>query len=74
MLTIKDKVEAVVAGVVGAIILVAALGGVDSVLDLPDVHFSSQTGECVRVVNYAESDDYNCYEMPKKYNKVWVLE
>lgn len=72
MLTIKDKVEAVVAGVVGAIILVTALGGVDSVLDLPDVHFSVTTEQCVKVLNYAEGDMYSCDNMPERYNHVWV--
>jgi len=72
MLTIKDKVEAVVAGLVGAIVLGVAVNYVDSVLDQPDVHFSNSTGECVKVLNYAEGDLYSCDDMPKRYNHVWV--
>ena len=72
MLTIKDKVEAVVAGLVGAIVLVVAVSYVDSVLDLPDVHFSVTTEQCVKVLNYAEGDLYSCDDMPKRYNHVWV--
>ena len=73
MLTIKDKVEAVVAGLVGAIVLGVAVNYVDSVLDQPDVHFSNSTGECVKVLNYAEGDLYSCDDLPKRYNHVWVL-
>lgn len=72
MLTIKDKVEAVVAGLVGAIVLVVAVSYVDSVLDQPDVHFSVTTEQCVKVLNYAEGDLYSCDDMPKRYNHVWV--
>ena len=72
MLTIKDKVEAVVAALVGAIVLGVAVNYVDSVLDQPDVHFSNSTGECVKVLNYAEGDLYSCDDMPKRYNHVWV--
>jgi len=73
MLTIKDKVEAVVGGLVGAIVLGVAVNYVDSVLDQPDVHFSNSTGECVKVLNYAEGDLYSCDDLPKRYNHVWVL-
>jgi len=72
MLTIKDKVEAVVGGLVGAIVLGVAVNYVESVLDQPDVHFSNSTGECVKVLNYAEGDLYSCDDMPKRYNHVWV--
>ena len=73
MLTIKDKVEAIVAGLVGAIVLVVAVNYLESVLDQPDVHFSNSTGECVKVLNYAENDLYSCDNLPKRYNHVWVL-
>ncbi len=73
MLTIKDKVEAVVGGLVGAIVLGVAVNYVESVLDQPDVHFSNSTGECVKVLNYAEGDLYSCDDLPKRYNHVWVL-
>ena len=73
MLTIKDKVEAIVAGLVGVIVLVVAVNYLESVLDQPDVHFSNSTGECVKVLNYAENDLYSCDNLPKRYNHVWVL-
>lgn len=71
---IRDKTEALIFGLIAAVCLVVGVNHANGVLDQPDVHVSSQTGECVRVINYAESDDYNCYEMPNRYNKVWVLE
>jgi len=73
MLTIKDKVKAVVAGLFGAIVLSVVVNYVDSILDQPDVHFSNSTGECVKVINYAENDRYSCDDLPKRYNHVWVL-
>ena len=73
MLTIKDKVESIVAGLVGVIVLVVAVNYLESVLDQPDVHFSNSTGECVKVLNYAENDLYSCDNLPKRYNHVWVL-
>ena len=38
---------------------------------IPDVHVSYSTGECVRVINYADTD-YSCENQPQKYNHVWV--
>ena len=72
MLTIKDKVKAVVAGLFGAIVLSVVVNCVDSILDQPDVHFSNSTGECVKVINYGD-DEYSCDNIPKRYNHVWVL-
>ena len=43
-----------------------------SAADMPDVHFSNSTGECVRVINYDPRFDYNCNNYPEKYNHVWV--
>ncbi len=72
MLTIKDKVEAFVAGLVGAIVMVVAVNSLESVLDQPDVHFSVTTERCIKVLNYVEGDIYSCDNMPKRYNHVWV--
>jgi hypothetical protein len=70
--TQEDILRAFVVGLFGAIVLVVAVSCVDSVLDQPDVHFSNSTGECVKVLNYAEGDLYSCDNMPKRYNHVWV--
>jgi hypothetical protein len=43
-----------------------------AVIDMPDVHVSNMTGECVKVINYAENDSYTCEVLPTKYNHVWV--
>lgn len=43
----------------------------DSALNLPDVHVSHSTGECVEVINYSDTD-YTCDNYPEKYNHVWV--
>mgnify|MGYP000044037596 FL=1 len=45
---------------------------VSGVIDMPDVHVSNMTGECVKVINYAENDNYTCEVLPTKYNQVWV--
>ena len=40
--------------------------------NIPDVHVSHSTGECVEVINYDERFDYNCKNYPSQYNHVWV--
>jgi len=39
---------------------------------LPDVWYSYSTGECVKVLNYIESDEYSCENLPNKFHHVWV--
>lgn len=39
---------------------------------LPDVWYSYSTNECVKVLNYAEGDNYSCENLPPKYHHVWV--
>lgn len=39
--------------------------------DMPDVHISYSTKECVEVVNYGDTN-YTCENYPQKYNHVWV--
>lgn len=43
-----------------------------NVAQMPDVHFSNSTGDCVRVINYDERFNYTCENYPDKYNHVWV--
>ena len=69
MLTTYEKMAVVIIG------LLIAVGAnlVMEMLDMPDVHMSNTTGECVKVLNYAEGDRYSCDNLPKRYNHVWVL-
>jgi len=39
---------------------------------IPEVQMSHSTGECVKVINYKESDNYTCENLPSRYNHVWV--
>ena len=68
-----EKFTAITWGLAGALLLALLVDTVDTVLDRPDVHYSNSTGECVKVLNYAEDDLYSCDNLPSKYNKVWVL-
>jgi len=43
-----------------------------SAVELPDVWFSYSTGECVKVLNYVEDDQYSCENLPEKFYHVWV--
>jgi len=43
-----------------------------SAAELPDVWFSHSTGECVKVLNYVEADQYSCENLPEKFHHVWV--
>jgi len=44
----------------------------NNALDMPTVESSNATGECVEVINYAEGDDYDCDNLPERYNHRWV--
>lgn len=68
-----EKFSAITWGLAGAILITFCANAAQTVLDRPDVHYSNSTGECVRVLNYAENDRYSCDNLPSKYNKVWVL-
>ncbi len=57
-----------------AVTLIATAGlvwAVDYTFSLPDVHMSHETGECVEVVNYADTN-WSCENMPNKFHHVWV--
>ena len=38
---------------------------------MPDVYVSYETNQCVKVVNYADTN-YTCENYPRKFNHVWV--
>lgn len=48
----------------------------DLALTGSDVMVSHSTGACVEVVNYDgiffDAGDYNCENLPPKYNHIWV--
>tara|TARA_B100000035_G_C20908388_1_gene512717 strand:+ start:196 stop:402 length:207 start_codon:yes stop_codon:yes gene_type:complete len=39
---------------------------------LPDVYFSHSTGDCVKVENFAEGDNYSCEKLPNRYYHVYT--
>ena len=45
---------------------------VNAALSIPDVQVSYSTDKCVKVINYAEGDNYTCDNMPTKFNHVWA--
>lgn len=55
-----------------ALVFVATFFMLDKMFSIPDVHFSYSTDECVKVLNYAEGDNYSCENLPSKFNHVWV--
>lgn len=61
-------IGAVAAGAAAALFISVCL---DS-LEMPDVWYSYSSGECVKVLNYAEDDNYSCENLPRKFNHVWV--
>ena len=56
----------------GALAGILFMSGFMYSLNLPEVQMSHSTGECVKVINYVESDEYTCDDLPKKYHHVWV--
>tara|TARA_E500000178_G_C17029047_1_gene759555 strand:- start:2904 stop:3143 length:240 start_codon:yes stop_codon:yes gene_type:complete len=55
-----------------AILSVGFFYAVSVTANMPDVHVSHSTNECVEVINYTEEKLFSCENMPTKYNKVWV--
>jgi hypothetical protein len=56
---------------IGSLIFVLSYAVLSSA-ELPDVWFSYSTGDCVKVLNYAEGDTYSCENMPPRYYHVWT--
>lgn len=48
----------------------------DYIFVTADVHVSHSTGNCVGVTTYQgvffDTGDYNCENLPEKYNHIWV--
>ena len=61
-----------VTGVVFSLMLGGFTYVVLDAAELPDVWFSHSTGECVKVLNYADIDAYNCENLPSRFYHVWV--
>lgn len=55
-----------------ALVTVMYLLFVEFALNIPEVHTSNSTGECVTVINYKAGDSYTCENLPPKYSHVWV--
>lgn len=66
------KYDNVIALSGGALAGILFMSGLMYGLNLPEVQMSHSTGECVKVINYVESDKYTCDDLPKKYHHVWV--
>lgn len=57
---------------VGALVISAMfVFAFDTASKLPDVHFSYSTDECVKVVNYTDTE-YSCENLPDRFYHVWV--
>ena len=67
-----DKMFGIVVavGMTTLVVIVLALA-FDKAAALPDVYFSYNTEECVKVVNYKD-DNYSCNSLPGRYYHVWV--
>lgn len=66
--TTSDLIAVVLVGIITFIFVYTFL----QVMMLPDVWFSYSTDECVKVLNYRETDTYSCENLPEKFNHVWV--
>lgn len=67
-LSLSQILGAIAVGAAAAFIFTS----VNNALALPDVWFSYSTNECVKVLNYAEGDNYSCENLPRKFHHVWV--
>ena len=67
-----QDITSTVTAVAVSIVALGTLGYItNDALAMPDVHVSYSTGECVEVINYADTD-YSCENYPVKFNHVWV--
>ena len=64
----KNAIITTLAGAAGVAALFAVLVNAAA---MPDVYFSYSTDQCVKVVNYDDSN-YTCENYPSKFNHVWV--
>ena len=55
-----------------AIVLGLMIFALNFVMNIPDVHKSYSSGECIKVINYNKLDSYTCEDMPERYDVVWV--
>lgn len=53
-------------------IAAAAAYALNMALSIPDVMFSYSTKECVEVINYTDSDNFSCENLPAKFNHIWT--
>ena len=72
MLERKDKIKSILLGTLTAFAIFYIIDAVFKILDMPDVHVSNSTGECVSVINYKETDTYSCDRLPSRYHQVWI--
>lgn len=68
---LKDFMQIVLA--IGAVmfIIVICSTALSMALNTPEVEFSWETKQCVRVV-YMDGRTADCKVLPRKYDKVWV--
>ena len=72
MLERKDKIKSILLGTLTAFAIFYIIDAIFKTLDMPDVHVSNSTGECVSVINYKETDTYSCDRLASRYHQVWI--
>lgn len=69
--TFADRMPTIIVLLVAGVLVWGTASALGSYLDMPDVHKSWLTQECVRVVN-ADGSAGSCEKLPKQYHLVWV--
>ena len=57
---------------IGTIAGVALGTAISFATDIPEVQTSHSSGECVKVINFTESDTFPGEDLPSRYSHVWV--
>lgn len=57
-------------GIIAVVLFVFLLLTIRDYISLPEVHYSFQTKECVKVIKDGKERD--CTEIPEKYKHVWA--
>ena len=68
--------EVIKTALIAPVVAAALFVGVDFAMTTPDVLVSYSSNACVEVVNYSgvffDGGNYNCENLPSKYNQVYV--
>lgn len=74
-MNLKDLIMPALVVIFVILMIKSPLSFIDTVMHRPEVHVSYTTQQCVRVVTFGEGgreQEGSCYNLPERYDRVWV--